>query len=78
MTLPPDRGHITTEQRQSVRDNLDALAGVTPFAVEDDLRMGILVEARDADSAHAILEQNIRTIPGVLGTWPVYMGEDHD
>ncbi len=65
---------------EAVQDRLRALAGVTPFPVDDpastsatlSTRLGVLIEAPTLDDGYHLLRHNIETIEGVLAIWPVY------
>ena len=56
-----------------VRRRLVAIPGVAPFSVDDPARMGLVIEAESLDRAYRLLHDEIPTISGVLGAWPVYI-----
>ncbi len=76
MALVGVLARVDRDQRQAVWKDLESDAGLTPFRIEDENRMGILIEAPTLDGAHVILKERINPVPGVLGTWPVYMYSD--
>ncbi len=51
---------------------LEQVDGVTPFGIGETMRVGILVEAESLSLSHALLTQQIETMPGILGAWPVF------
>ncbi len=61
-----------------VAKRLEALDGVSTFDVEQPSSLGVLLEAEDLDSAHAILREKIEPTEGVLAAWPVHsdFGDD--
>lgn len=63
---------VHASDRALVIDHLNALDGVTTFSVEDEHKIGLLVERDTMREAHQALTERIRSIPGVLGTWPVF------
>jgi len=67
---PPDRERLL--------DALEALDGVTPFSVEEEQRLGILIERPTLDEARARLGSEVDRLPGILGTWPVFAHFDRD
>lgn len=57
---------------EAVQDRLRALAGVTPFPVDDPTKLGLLIETAALDDGYHLLRHDIETIEGVLAVWPVY------
>jgi hypothetical protein len=51
---------------------LEKIDGVTPFPLEEDERIGILIEGATLDEAHAILTAKVSRVPGILAAWPVF------
>jgi len=76
MTLVSVLARVDTSRREEVWQELERQPGLTPFRIEDDLRMGILIEAASIDEAHTLLQDRVDRVDGVLGTWPVYMAPD--
>lgn len=64
---------IVPGQRAALWTDLSERPGVQPFEVDDDDRIGLLVEAESLESAHDRLRGEINQVDGVLGTWPVYV-----
>lgn len=64
--------------RAAVQAACGALPGVTVFAVADEDRLGLLLEATDLEAAHVLLNERVAAVPGVLGTWPVAVEMDTD
>ena len=65
---------IDQAKRREIEDCLAHIEGASSFALEESAKLGFLVEAPSLDKAHDVVEHQIRQIPGVLGTWPVYAG----
>ena len=63
---------VDVDLRAQVQKDLANLKGVDTFDVEDELQLGILVEAPDLDAARDVLTQQISSMPGVLGAWPIF------
>jgi len=57
---------------ESVQQALAAMPGVTPFPLEQPASMGLLIETATLDDAYRLLQQDVRSLEGVLGIWPVY------
>ena len=57
---------------------LEGMAGVETFDLDAPHKIGILIEADNADQAHAMLTRNIRGIEGIWGVWPVYMHDEQE
>lgn len=57
---------------EAVRQSLAAMAGVTPFPVDDPTRLGLLIEAATVDDGYRLLRHEIEKIEGVVAIWPVY------
>jgi len=51
---------------------------VSTFPVEEDERLGILVEASTVNRAHEVLTTEVDRVPGILGTWPVFSHFESD
>ena len=73
MALVGVLARIEHDRRDSVWKALEADPALTPFRIEDDDRLGVLIEAPDLDGAHEILTTRLDVVEGVLGSWPVYM-----
>ncbi len=71
---------LDISQRDDVLRALDDHSGVSTFSVEEEERVGILIEDSSIYLAHRILTTHVNRLPGVLGTWPIFtdLGEDHD
>jgi nitrate reductase NapAB chaperone NapD len=70
---------IDTEELANIRDQLSRLNGVEPFDLEQPGTLGVIVEAKDIDAAHAMLTEQVRAIAGVHGAWPLYVNiEDEE
>lgn len=67
---------VDPAEPERVRRRLDALAGVETFGLDDPCRIGILIEARTLDAAHELIEQVIPAVQGVLGIWPIFVGDE--
>ena len=63
---------------KAVVRRLEGMAGVETFELDALHKVGILIEADDADQAHAMLTRDIRGIEGVWGVWPVYMHDEQE
>ncbi len=69
---------LSVDDRRAVVGRLDRLAGVTTFSVEEEQRVGLLVEAPTMDDARKTLTSDVDSLPGVLGTWPVFAHFESD
>lgn len=67
---------IVAHHRDRIDQTLRAISGVTPFDLEHPAKIGILIEADSLAEGRECLEREIRTIPGVLATWPVFSGQE--
>ncbi len=67
---------VDQDCRQAVCDRIDALEGLSTFAVEDPLKVGVLIEAKSLDQAHIRFTDQLSAIDGVLGAWPVSVESD--
>lgn len=67
---------VADRERAAVKQHIDALPSVETFEVEAEGKMGMVIEAVNIDTAHAILREQIDTVDGVLGTWPVSLEMD--
>lgn len=63
---------VQVADRELTIEQLAEIDGVSTFPVEDDERLGILIEADKVNRAHEILTTEVDRLPGVLGTWPVF------
>ena len=64
----------------AVSEALDRLPGVESFALEEPPHtLGALIDARDLDAAHDVLEAEVSAVEGVRAAWPVHaeFGPDH-
>ena len=70
---------IDTEDLAAIRDQLALLDGVEPFDLDQPGTLGVIVEAKDIDTAHAMLTEQVRAVAGVHGAWPLYVNiEDEE
>ncbi len=69
---------VDQESITSCRSALEELNGVSTFDIEDPDKVGILVEAESLNEAHSTITKTIRTTPGVLGVWPVYVNTEDE
>ena len=51
---------------------LEELDGVSTFGVQEEERVGLLIEGDSLDLVHHVLVDQVQGVPGVLGTWPIY------
>ncbi len=58
--------------RVQIVDRLRRIEGVSTFSVEDDNRVGILIERGSVAQAHQTLTVDVAGVDGILGTWPVF------
>lgn len=58
--------------RAAILDRLVQIDGVTSFSVEEDERVGLVIEGATLEEARGILSTEVDRLPGVLGTWPVF------
>ncbi len=64
---------VDDESRRSVESAVEQFEGVSLFAVGDSQKIGILIESRTLAEGEKILETQVKEIPGILGTWPVFV-----
>ena len=69
---------VDLEQNSSCQDLLCEISGVSTFDINDPDKIGILIEADSLDQAHATVTKTIRSTPGVLGVWPVYVNTEDE
>ena len=69
---------VDSEQASACQKLLDELVGVSTFEINDPDKVGILIEADSLDQAHAMVSKTIRSTPGVLGVWPVYVNTEDE
>ncbi len=62
---------VEVDERACTVAALSELMGVTPFDVEDPLKLGLIIEAQGLNEAHGLLQGSVRAVPGVMGVWPV-------
>jgi nitrate reductase NapAB chaperone NapD len=68
---------IDPGSRESVRDRLHDLKGVTLFDLDDPGKVGLVIEADDLEKAHQLLTHTVGRTPDVLGVWPVSLELDN-
>lgn len=68
--------HIDLAKREALRAHLDALEGIETFDVSGCERIGVLVEGRSIEEAHARLQSLVAAADGVLGVWPISLETD--
>ena len=59
------------DRRQVVRQ-LERIQGVSTFSVEEQERVGVVMEGSSLGELHAILTTEVAMTPGVLGAWPAF------
>ena len=70
---------INTDDRSAIRDQLSRIDGVEPFDLDQPGTLGLIVEAKNIDTAHAMLTGQVRAVHGVHGAWPLYVNiEDEE
>jgi len=63
---------IDASELSVVSERLEALEGVSTFALEEPGKVGVLIEAGSLDEAHARLVNEIEKLEGVQGVFPIY------
>ncbi len=63
---------VQVADRSMTIEQLAEIDGVSTFPVEEDERLGILIEASTVNRAHELLTTEVNRLPGILGTWPVF------
>lgn len=63
---------VQVADRLSTIEQLAEIDGVSTFPVEEDERLGILIESGTVNRAHEILTTEVDRLSGILGTWPVF------
>ncbi len=69
---------IESDLSSSCQSALEEITGVSIFDIEDPDKLGVLVEADSLNEAHSTITKTIRTTPGVLGVWPVYVNTEDE
>ncbi len=69
---------IDTIDRDRVSQDLVRVDGVSLFSVDEQERIGIILERRSLGEAHAALKDEVESIPGLLGAWPVFSYADEE
>ncbi len=69
---------VDAEHASSCEQLLNEIAGVSTFEIDHPDKVGILIEADSLDQAHATVSKTIRSTPGVLGVWPVYVNTEDE
>jgi nitrate reductase NapAB chaperone NapD len=73
------RMHLS-ERGRIIRE-LQHLPGVSTFSVEEQERIGLVLEGPSLEELHSVLTTEIAAMPGVLGVWPAFAhceSEDED
>lgn len=63
---------VKNEGLETTVRGLESIEGVSTFEIEAPGKVGLLIEAESLDNAHQVLTDNVRSVEGVLGVWPVY------
>jgi hypothetical protein len=58
--------------RAQIVDRLEQIEGVSTFSVDDDNRVGILIQRSCVEQAHRALTIDVAGVRGILGAWPVF------
>ncbi|MBZ0172891.1 MAG: hypothetical protein K8E66_10955 [Phycisphaerales bacterium] len=69
---------VASERFDRAVSDLEAIEGVSTFALDDPDKVGLLVETPSMDDAHGILTTQIPAVIGVLGAWPVYANTEDE
>ncbi len=69
---------VDTDTTALCRAELEQLAGVSTFDINDADKVGVLIEADSLNEAHDTITKTIRSTPGVLGVWPVYVNTEDE
>ncbi len=69
---------IKSDIGSECRGFLDSLQGVSTFEINEPDKLGLLIETESLDAAHSMITKDIRTTPGVLGVWPVYVNTEDE
>ena len=69
---------IDRRSREPIERALCAHAGVSVFSVEDEQRLGILIEGDSLDAAKACLHDQVESTAGVLAAWPVFAHDESE
>jgi len=73
MTIVGALVRVDAAQHNAAWQALARLPGVTPFALDDATRLGLVIEADQPDDAYRLLSEDVRAAPGVLMAYPTYM-----
>jgi len=63
---------VNAEQHDVAWQVLADLPGVTPFALDDATRLGLVIESPTLDDAYRLLNHDVHDAPGVLSAYPAY------
>ena len=64
---------VDCELQHSVESAVEQFECVSLFAVGDAQKIGILIESRTLAEGEEILNAQVKALPGILGTWPVFV-----
>lgn len=80
MTLVGAFARVDAARRGEVQRGLAMFEGVETFDLDDDGKLGLLIESDSLDAAHELLTKRIEPLAGVLCVWPafVHAGEPDD
>ena len=72
MTIIGALVRVEKEQHDAAWQSLERLPGVTPFALDDATRLGLVIESPTLDDAYRLLNHDVQRAPGVLSAYPAY------
>jgi len=72
MTVVGALVRVEESQHDAAWQTLARLPGVTPFALDDATRLGLVIETASLDEAYQLLKDEIPQAPGVLSVYPAY------
>lgn len=72
MTIIGALVRVEANQHNAAWQCFEHLPGVTPFALDDATRLGLVIETDRLDDAYRLLNDEIPQVPGVLSVYPAY------
>ena len=72
MTIVGAMVRVEETQHNAAWQAFAQMPGVTPFALDDATRLGLVIETESLDDAYRLLSEDVRDAPGVLSVYPAY------
>ena len=69
---------VHTPERERISQTLARIDGTSTFSVDEDERLGVLIERDTLEEARRVLSDEVENVAGVLGAWPVFSHFESD